>query len=148
MKYFLRLRSNGKEKRAILFSFRQPTCALHIQSSDRERIWSEAHCHVRDFRAVLTMQLRTSSEFEKKTKFVGKKPFTVEVALLFVFSLSNSLFFVSFLHLSDISHMQEQAGSMPSTQTVVQSLSHNRDGSEKVRAFDKRTHRHKPFDRQ
>ena len=28
------------------------------------------------------------------------------------------------------------------------SLSHNRDGSEKVRTFDKRTHHLKPFDRQ
>ena len=37
---------------------------------------------------------------------------------------------------------------MPSTQVVAPSARHNRDGSEKVRTFDKRTHRHKPFDRQ
>ena len=37
---------------------------------------------------------------------------------------------------------------MPSTQAVAPSPSHNRDGSEKVRMFDKRTHRHKPFARQ
>ena len=93
----------------------------------------------------------TTSYFELK-KFVGNKTasFTVEIALLFVFSLANSLFFVSFLRLSDLSHTQEQAGSMLklSTQVVAQSPSHNRDGSEKVRTFDKRTHRHKPFDRQ
>ena len=85
----------------------------------------------------------TTSYFELK-KFVGNKTaiFTFEIALLFVFSLSNSLFFVSF------PHTQEQAGSMLSPQAVAQSPSHNRDGSEKVRTFDKRTHRHKPFDRQ
>ena len=44
--------------------------------------------------------------------------------------------------------MREQAGSMPSTQAVAPSPSHNRDGSEKVRMLDKRTHPHKPFDRQ
>ena len=57
----------------------------------------------------------TTSHFERKeTKFVSNKTaFTVEIALLFVFSLSNSLFFVSFLRLSDLSHTQEQAGSMP-----------------------------------
>ena len=35
----------------------------------------------------------------------------------------------SFLCFSDRSHMQEQAGSMPSTQAVAPSLSHSRDGS-------------------
>ena len=44
-------------------------------------------------------------------------------------------------------HMQEQAGSMPLSQAVAPSPSHNRDGSEKVWTFDKRTHRLKPFDR-
>ena len=74
----------------------------------------------------------------------------VEIALLYVFSLSNSLVVVSFLRLSYRSHTQEQAGSMPSMEAVAPSPSHNRDGSEKVRTFDKRTHRHKPlsFDRQ
>ena len=55
VKYFLRLRSNGKEKRAIFCNFHQPPSTLHIHSSDRERMWPEAHCHVRDFRAILTM---------------------------------------------------------------------------------------------
>ena len=44
--------------------------------------------------------------------------------------------------------MQEQAGSMPSTQAAAPSPSHNRHGSEKMRTFDKRTHHHKPFVRQ
>ena len=89
-------------------------------------------------------QLRTSSE-RKLSLSATRQPFTVEIALLFVFSLSNSLFFVSFLRLSDLSHTQEQAGSMPWMQAVAPSPSHNRDGSEKVRTFDKRTHRHKPL---
>ena len=55
VKYFLRLRSNGKEKREIFFNFRGPPITLHIHSSDRERMWPEAHCHVRDFRAIWTM---------------------------------------------------------------------------------------------
>ena len=92
-------------------------------------------------------QLRTSSE-RKLSLSATRQPFTVEIALLFVFSLSNSLFFVSFLRLSDRSHTQKHAGSMPSTQAVAPSPGHNRDGSEKVWTFDKRTHRHKPFDRQ
>ena len=87
---------------------------------------------------------------EYETKFVGNKTAIYRwnrfsVCLLF---LSNSLFFVSFLRLSNLSRTQEQAGSMPSTQVVAPSPSDNRDGSEKVRAFDKRTHRHKPFDHQ
>ena len=89
--------------------------------------------------------LRTSSK-RKLSLSATRQPFTVEIALLFVFSLSNSLFFVSFLRLSDLSHTQEQAGSMSSTQAVAPSPSHNREGGEKVRTFDKRTHRHKPFD--
>ena len=55
VKYFLRLRSNGKEKRAIFCNFRQPPSTLHIHSSDRERTWPEAHCHVCDCRAFSTM---------------------------------------------------------------------------------------------
>ena len=94
-----------------------------------------------------TSQLRTSSE-RKLSLSAKRQPFTAEIALLYVLSLSNSLFFVSFLRLSDRSHMQEQAGSMHSTQAVTPSPNHNRDGSEKVRTFDKITHRHKPFDRQ
>ena len=77
-------------------------------------------------------QLRTSSE-KKLSLSATRQPITVEIALLFVFSLSNSLFFVSFLRLSNLSHTQQQAGSMPSTQAVAPSPSHNSDGSEKVR---------------
>ena len=91
--------------------------------------------------------LRTSSE-RKLSLWATRQPFTVEITFLHVFSLPNSLFFVSFLRLSDRSHTQEQAGSTPLTQAVAPSPSHNRDGSEKVRTFDKRTHHHKPFDRQ
>ena len=54
------LRSNGKEKRANFCNFRLPPSTLHIHSSDRERMWPEAHCHVRDFRAILTMTLQNS----------------------------------------------------------------------------------------
>ena len=56
VKYFFRLRSNGKEKRVIFFNFRQPPNTLHIHSSDRERTWPEAHCHVCDYRAFSTMR--------------------------------------------------------------------------------------------
>ena len=63
MTYFLRLRSNGKEKRAIFCNFRQPPSTLHIHSSDRERTWPEAHCHLCDCRAFSTMQ--TSSQEEE-----------------------------------------------------------------------------------
>ena len=55
VKYFFRLRSNGKEKRVIFFNFRQPPNTLYIHSSDRERTWPEAHCHVCDCRAFSTM---------------------------------------------------------------------------------------------
>ena len=92
-------------------------------------------------------QLRTSSE-RKLSLSATRQPFTVEIALLFVFSLSNSLFLVSFFCLSGLSHTQEQAGSKPWMQALAPSPSYNRDGSEKVRTFDKRTPRHKPFDLQ
>ena len=90
-------------------------------------------------------QLRSSSQ-RKLSLSATKQPFMVEIALLYVFSLSDSLVFVSFLRSSDRSLTQEQAGSMPSTQSLAPSPSHNRDGSVKVLQFDKRTHRHKPFD--
>ena len=45
----------GKEKRAIFCNFRQPPNTLHIHSSDRERTWPEAHCHVCDCREFSTM---------------------------------------------------------------------------------------------
>ena len=82
-------------------------------------------------------QLCTSSK-RKLSLSATRQPFTVEIALLYVFSLSHLLFSLSFLRLYDRSHMQEQAGSMPLTQAVAPSPSHNRDGSEKVRMFDKR----------
>ena len=84
-------------------------------------------------------QLHTSSG-RKLSLSATRQPFTGEIALLYVFSLSNSFFSVCFLCLYDLSHTQEQA--------VAPCPSHNRDGSEKVRTFDKRTHRHKPFDLQ
>ena len=47
------------EKRSdwFFFNFRGPPNTLHIpvHSSDRERMWPKAHCHVRDFRAFSTM---------------------------------------------------------------------------------------------
>ena len=39
----------------IFLNFRQPPNTLHIHSSDRERTWPEAHCHVCDCRAFSTM---------------------------------------------------------------------------------------------
>ena len=136
-------------------------CASAASVSHCMRAWLSAAWHFRSVHGRLhvnnpfassavtcTMsQLRTSSE-RKLSLSATRQPFTIEIALLFVFSLSNSLFFVSFLRLSDLSHTQEQAGSMPWMQAVAPSPSHNRDGSEKVRTFDKRTHRHKPFDLQ
>ena len=51
------------EKRSgFFFNFRQPPNSLHFHSSDWERMWLDAHCHVRDFRAFLTMQLSTHLE--------------------------------------------------------------------------------------
>ena len=98
------------------------------------------------------MRNRTTLYFERKeTKFVGNKTAIYSrnrssLCLLLVFL--NSLVFVSFLRLSELSHRQEQGGSMPSTQAVAPRPGDSRDGSAKVRSFDKRTHRHKPFDRQ
>ena len=45
------------EKRSewFFFNFRQPPNTLHIHSSDRERTWPEAHCHICDCRAFSTM---------------------------------------------------------------------------------------------
>ena len=72
------------------------------------------------------LQLRTSGE--KNNKFVGNKT-AIYGRNRSVLSLSNSLVFVSVLRLSDRSHMKEQARSMPSTQAVTPSPSHNRGGS-------------------
>ena len=92
----------------------------------------------------------TTSHLERKeTKFVSNKTAIYRrnrssVCLLFV----KLALLCAFFCLSDLSHTQEQAGSMPWMQAVAPSPSYNRDGSEKVRTFDKRTHRHKPFDLQ
>ena len=92
----------------------------------------------------------TTSYFERKeTKFVFNKTAIYgrnrsSLGLLFVKLARVSVF----SSLSDQSHTQVQAGSMPSTQAVAPSPNHNRDGSEKVRTFDNGTHRHKRFDRQ
>ena len=85
------------------------------------RCWKGLHClsaawHVRSVHGRLHVikrfaasavtyaisQLRTSSE-RKLSLLETRPPFTVEIGLLFVFSLSNSLIFVSFLRLSDLS---------------------------------------------
>ena len=89
------------------------------------------------------------SPSRKETKFVGNKRAIFSgnrssLCLLFV-KLALVCVLSSF---SDRSLMQEETGSMPSTQAVLPSPSHNRDGSEKVRTFDKRTHCYKPFDHQ
>ena len=49
------LKKQWKREANDFFNFRQPPNTLHIHSSDRERMWLEAHCHVRDFREFLTM---------------------------------------------------------------------------------------------
>ena len=66
VKYFLRVRSDGKEKRVIFLNFRQPPNTLHIYSSDRERTWPEAHCHVCDCRAFSTMKENDDGIFSTK----------------------------------------------------------------------------------
>ena len=89
----------------------------------------------------------TTSHLERKeTKFVSKT--AIYRRIRSSVCLLNSLFFVPFFCLSDLSHTQEQAGRMPWMQVLAPSPSYNRDGSDKVRTFDKRTHRHKPFDLQ
>ena len=80
VKYFLRLRSNGKEKRVIFFNFRQPPNTLHIHSSDRERTWPEAHCHVCDCRAFSTMLL-CSNRSTFSTQHVAIHLFTCFIVL-------------------------------------------------------------------
>ena len=83
-----------------------------------------------------------TSYFERReTKFFGNKTaiYLRNSSSVCLFFVKLSLLCVFFFRLSDLSHTQEQAGSMPSTQAVAPSLSHIRDGSEKVRTFDKRT---------
>ena len=74
------------------------------------------------------VQNLTTSYFDRKeTKFVGNKTAIYPSKLLFWLSslCQNSPFLVSFLRLTDLSHTQEQAGSMPSTQAVAPSASHH-----------------------
>ena len=80
-------------------------------------------------------QLRPSSE--RKLWFQQQdRHLQLNSLFYYVFSSSNSLFMFS-LQLSDLSDMQEQARSMPSTLAVLPSPGHNIDSSEKVRTFDK-----------
>ena len=84
----------------------------------------------------------TTSYFEgKETKFVGNKTaiYICNRSSLYLLFVKLASLRVSSSFISDRSDMQEQARSMSSTQAVVPSPSHNRDGSEKVRTFDKRT---------
>ena len=55
VKYFFRLIKKQWKREVIFFNFRQPPNTFHIHSSDRERTWPEAHCHVCDCRAFSTM---------------------------------------------------------------------------------------------
>ena len=91
--------------------------------------------------------LTTLSSSEKKLSlWATRQPFTVEITLLYVFSLSNSLFFVSFFMYPTDHICKSKPGACirRSTQAVAPSPSHNRDGSEnfRVRTFYKRTHHH------
>ena len=143
-------REQDREERKVLRKTNGRAHARPLKVAGTSSVWCHRlHANNRFAASAVTCaisQLRTSSE-RKLSLSATRQPFMVEIALLYVFSLSNSLVFVSFLRLCDRSHTQDQAGSMPSTQAVAPSSSHNRDGSE-VRTFDKRTHRHKPFDRQ
>ena len=92
----------------------------------------------------------TTSYFERKeTKFVGNKTAIYgrnrsSLGLLFV-KLARLCVFSSFIQPISYARASRE---MPSTQAVAPSPSHNRAGSEKVRPFNKRTHRHKPIDHQ
>ena len=94
----------------------------------------------------------TTSHFEgKETEFVGNKTAIYgrnrsSLGLLFV-KLARLFVFSSFIRpiayeRASLVHAFDACGA------VGPSPSHNRDGSEKVQTFDKRTHRQKPFDRQ
>ena len=63
-----------KREASDFLNFHQPPNTLHIHSSDRERMWPEAHCHVRDFRSFSTMELLKDREF---LTVVSVKPATV-----------------------------------------------------------------------
>ena len=110
--------------------------------------WSAAHKqsirsvggHVRNL---------TTSYFERKeVKFVGNKTSIYRRHCSSLF-----LLFVKFALLCDFSSIirtitYARASREPSPQAVAPSPSHNRDSSEKVWMFEKRTQHHKPFDRQ
>ena len=97
---------------------------------------------------VVTCAISLTSFFKRKeTKFFKNKTVIRSNSLFYyVFSSSNSLFFMTSLQFSDLSDMQEPARSMLSTLAVPPSPRHNRDGSKKVWTCDKRTHHHKRFD--
>ena len=138
-------------------------CASAVSVSHCMRAWLSTAWHFRSVHGRLhvnnpfassavtcTMsQLRTSSE-RKLNLSATRQPaiYRRNRSSVCLLRLSNSLFFVSFLRLSDLSHTQEQAGSMPWMKAATPSPSHNRDGTEKVRTFDKRTHRHELSDLQ
>ena len=126
------------------------------------RCWKGAHClsAACHFRSVhRRLQVNNGSQRRrscaqshnfvlraKETKFVGNKTAIYDrnrTSLCPLLVKLARLSFVSFLRSSDRSRTQEQAGSMPLMTAVAPSPSHNRDCSEKVRTFYKRTHRHK-----
>ena len=90
----------------------------------------------------------TTSHFvRKETKFVSNKTAIYRRNRSYVCLVCVKLALVCVLCVcTDLSHTQVQAVCMPWMQAVAPSPSYNRDGSEKVRTFDKRTHRHKPCD--
>ena len=94
VKYFFRLRSNGKEKRVIFFNFRQPPNTLHIHSSDRERTWPEAHCHVCDCRAFSTMTSWSSTGTLQRTSWIVKFHRIAFLSVLKITSSSRNLSFI------------------------------------------------------
>ena len=95
--------------------------------------------------------LKTSHFERKETKFVGNKTAIYGRSLSSLFLVSVKLAHLCvFLRVADLSHRQEQGGSMPSTQAVIPSPGHSAETVVRrpVQTFDKRSHRHKPFDRQ
>ena len=107
------------------------------------------HVNMRFAASAVTCKIskrRTSSE-RKLSLSATRPPFTVEIALLYVFSLSNSLVFVCFFVYPTYHIGKSKAGACL-TQAVAPSPGQSRDSSEKVRTFDERTHRHKPFARE
>ena len=52
-----------KREASDFFNFRQPPNTLHIHSSDREQMWPEAHCHVREFQTLLATKAGLKKTF-------------------------------------------------------------------------------------